>query len=659
MSPELALRITAKNEASRALTEVRRDMLAVGQSSEVAGAKALVAGEEMARANRMAARQTQMLSYQINDIAVSLAGGQNPLLVMAQQGSQITQVFGPKTGVLAAMKAIGAGFVSYFTNPISLALLGFGALATVAQQVFGSMQQDAKGVADRLKDQQEAIDKIVKGYDRASDAVDAYRAAAERLPEAEALLLLQQKQTEAARDFEAAVKQIGDAFVELGSRHSLAIIGEDQYTALMQIRDAAREAKPDIDAIIQSLLRFISEQPDGMLKRTAQAMLDNAENARQFKAQLREVGVAIANIPQDVSVSFRMSSEFSQAYGEMQNLFVDDRSRFEVAREELKAWRDAAYATAETYSQAVGVGTEYARVLESINKAEAAAAAKANLPAVRAEQRLGEAYDRIVLSANQRIDGLRMEQQTLTMTAGEAARLTEEQNLLNQAVQAGITLTPQQTEELKALADQEAALQTQTEQLQQSYEFAKSTFVGFFTSIGQGVRQGKDAFSALQDAALNALGNIADQMMQMAASQAFNMIFGSFFGAPMGLGFGLGGGGMAALGSGIGFGSYGFASGGYTGNLPSNRVAGIVHGGEYVLNAAATRRIGVGNLNAMNAGASAGTSRVVIELGPDVRATMAEIGRGAAIEVVQSYRRGGVQADANDNRRRPHVRRMG
>ncbi len=64
-------------------------------------------------------------------------------------------------------------------------------------------------------------------------------------------------------------------------------------------------------------------------------------------------------------------------------------------------------------------------------------------------------------------------------------------------------------------------------------------------------------------------------------------------------GAGGGGGWIAGL-----LGAFGFASGGYTGNAPRNAVAGVVHGQEYVLNAATTRRLGRSNLDALNAGGS-------------------------------------------------------
>ncbi|WP_289332350.1 tape measure protein [Acinetobacter baumannii] len=58
--------------------------------------------------------------------------------------------------------------------------------------------------------------------------------------------------------------------------------------------------------------------------------------------------------------------------------------------------------------------------------------------------------------------------------------------------------------------------------------------------------------------------------------------------------------------------SVGFSSGGYTGNMGRGDVAGVVHGQEYVLNAAATKRVGVDTLNAINSGQSFGSSGATV-----------------------------------------------
>ena len=99
----------------------------------------------------------------------------------------------------------------------------------------------------------------------------------------------------------------------------------------------------------------------------------------------------------------------------------------------------------------------------------------------------------------------------------------------------------------------------------------------------------------------------------------------------------------------------GFSTGGYTGNVGVNDVAGVVHGKEYVLNAAATKRIGVDNLNAMNKGASIGNNNVSVNVvvnadgSSDVQAN-AQMGKqmGEAIRatvlqtIAQEKRQGGL-----------------
>lgn len=57
----------------------------------------------------------------------------------------------------------------------------------------------------------------------------------------------------------------------------------------------------------------------------------------------------------------------------------------------------------------------------------------------------------------------------------------------------------------------------------------------------------------------------------------------------------------------------GFQSGGFTGNMGTSQIAGVVHGQEYVMNAEATRRIGVGNLERMASGGSMGGVNITVE----------------------------------------------
>lgn len=71
----------------------------------------------------------------------------------------------------------------------------------------------------------------------------------------------------------------------------------------------------------------------------------------------------------------------------------------------------------------------------------------------------------------------------------------------------------------------------------------------------------------------------------------------------------------------------GFYTGGYTGNIGTREVAGVVHGQEYVLNAEATKRVGRGTLDALNNGGTLG--------GGGVNVTIQNYGSSKAFEVQQ------------------------
>jgi len=64
------------------------------------------AQKETIKAAGLNAYQLQALSYQTTDIVTSLAGGQNPLLVLIQQGGQLKDQFGGVTGVFKAFASV-------------------------------------------------------------------------------------------------------------------------------------------------------------------------------------------------------------------------------------------------------------------------------------------------------------------------------------------------------------------------------------------------------------------------------------------------------------------------------------------------------------------------------------------------------------------------
>lgn len=141
---DLIARIRGQNDTKAAFDAVARDAQAAGQRVAAAGETAAVglraeaaAMATVARSSQMAAMQQKNLLFQLNDIGVSLAGGANPLLVIAQQGGQIATIWGPEEGgVGRAFKETGnmaLGLVTKFwpvAAVIGVLTAGVGAMTT-------------------------------------------------------------------------------------------------------------------------------------------------------------------------------------------------------------------------------------------------------------------------------------------------------------------------------------------------------------------------------------------------------------------------------------------------------------------------------------------------------------------------------------------------
>jgi hypothetical protein len=106
---------------------------------EAAATGAAGAMQMLERNTGMAANQQRNLVFQLNDIGVSLAGGMNPLMVIAQQGSQIATIYGPDEGGLGrALQETGnlaVGLVTKFAPLLAVIGLGAGAIGGLAGEI--------------------------------------------------------------------------------------------------------------------------------------------------------------------------------------------------------------------------------------------------------------------------------------------------------------------------------------------------------------------------------------------------------------------------------------------------------------------------------------------------------------------------------------------
>lgn len=127
------------DEYSAALSRLRQASL-----NEIGIIKGRVQGyQQMAKQGGLARFQMIQLGYQLNDIGVSLASGQNPFVVMVQQGAQIAQIYGGQGGVRAMFQQIG-GLVTKIPGPVQ----AVGVAAAAAALGIAGIQHEINKVSD-------------------------------------------------------------------------------------------------------------------------------------------------------------------------------------------------------------------------------------------------------------------------------------------------------------------------------------------------------------------------------------------------------------------------------------------------------------------------------------------------------------------------------
>lgn len=154
----------------------------------------------------LAAHQWQNLGYQVNDIVTSLASGQSPFMVMAQQGGQVQQILSSAPGgVSGALSAIGSRLASLVT-PARVAVGGLAAVGAAGLLAY-----------DHWTDAQSKVTLALRGIGAASGAT------------AKDINSIAEASASAAGISVASARDIATALATTGK------IGKDQFAAVIGV----------------------------------------------------------------------------------------------------------------------------------------------------------------------------------------------------------------------------------------------------------------------------------------------------------------------------------------------------------------------------------------------------------------------------------------
>ena len=496
---------------------------------------------QSANVNRM---YTGNIAAQFHDIGVMAAAGQNPLQTALQQGTQLAAVF---TQMERPMIGIADAFMSLL-NPITLFTLAAVALVSAGLQLV-DWAATAKGALDLLAMGIEAIAPyaVAAGAALAILYSPAIIAGVVQLIALLARLAVQAAITAAAL---AAANPALALIVGITATVAALSIFSDEIKRTFGV-DLANAAKGGVNWLIGTLVggfngvRETWGQLPAVLGDITYSAAQKAVQGVEWMVNQVIVGInKVINFARSAGVD--IDEIGSVDFGDVKNPFAG-------AAKGVADQMGVAINTAQNvdyvggFTKAIADGASYAaQKLKDLSASIVGTDAESEKAAKRSARR----YEKIVLDANQFIEGQRLERESMRLSELAAARLRHEQDLFNKAADAGIKLTPVQISQLKSLAIAMGDAEIATNRAQEALDFAKDLTHGFVADLRSGLEEGKSIWQAFGDAALNVLNKVVDKLLNDVINALFEVnsatgsgggfggfltnLFGGLFGAGTG-----------------------------------------------------------------------------------------------------------------------------
>lgn len=502
------------NRLSTAIEQTKKKYKEFGQTQKQAAA---VADSMLGNTTRGAAQANRFNSAnflaQFQDIAVTSAMGMNPMLIAIQQGTQLQYILAQSN---APLKDFVAGLKSAFSTAGLLTIGLTGVIAALIQLVnwskvgetvlhglgnifdfigehivtvsalvlvlvgrFVWLKKEALGLT--------VIENAAKGMWSFAKAATAAKLAmaGDWLKANKTFLIITVTVTALAAAFEWLYKKItGNSFID-----SLG----DTFHNLAEKIAGATDSLKDFD-------KYISESWSKLNKEKLEDMYSKLDTRTQVYERTLHEGNNIL---------------FQRALAEGKTIDLYD--------EELKQLHDLANAQAD-----YAVEKEAAAEAEKKEKKALEDAAKAAEVKAKAIEKIREAWDKLQISSQNKIQDLQMNISLIGTGTFEKTYVQTLADLKRQAESAGIDLYGEDNkyEQLQKDAEGIAKLTEEYEKLNDKVNFANSTVKGFFSDMRHGLRDGESAWESFGNAVTNVLDKILDKIMDIGVDTLFNIGYG-------------------------------------------------------------------------------------------------------------------------------------
>lgn len=417
---------------------------------------------------------TANIAAQFQDIGVTAAMGMNPLLIALQQGTQLSAVLNsmekPIQGLADAFKQI--------INPTSLWTIALTALAVVGLQMV-----DWIGVA------QSSLNGLASAMDFVASHSDSFGTVLTGLVGVIGVIKFESIKTGLSSVISVASK----VFTTFTSWSKLVEVFNNIKKSIVELKVVTWALANPVKAVTAVILAGV----------TAWAAFSEAGR----NALNKTIGYTLAaaySIGGAMEAGFKsIYKGFDEAFGEL-----SDKMKEIAGKDYIAAVDDIIGSVASAAS------AKFEEWSNSLNKID------------KKTKKIIEAWKKLQSQIGQDIASAKLDQNLIGVDTYTSEYMKTRADLMNQATNAGIPLTPEKIASIDQAADSLARTKAETEKLTDSFNFAKDATNSFFSDMREGLREGQSLWESFGNAVTNVLDKILDKIMNIGVDYLFDALGG-------------------------------------------------------------------------------------------------------------------------------------
>lgn len=417
---------------------------------------------------------TSNIAAQFQDIGVTAAMGMNPLLIALQQGTQLAAVM---NSMEAPLKGLGDAF-KQIINPISLLSIGLTALAVVGLQMV-----DWIGLA------QSSLNGLASAMDFVASHSDSFGAVLTGLVGVIGVIKFESIKTGLSSVISVASK----VFTTFTSWSKLVKVFNNIKKSIVELKVVTWALANPVKAVTAVILAGV----------TAWAAFSEAGR----NALNKTIGYTLAaaySIGGAMEAGFKsIYKGFDEAFGEL-----SDKMKEIAGKDYIAAVDDIIGSVASAAS------AKFEEWSNSLNKID------------KKTKKVIEAWKELQSQIGQDIASAKLDQNLIGVDTYTSEYMKTRADLMNQATNAGIPLTPEKIASIDQAADSLARTKAETEKLADSFNFAKDATNSFFSDMREGLREGQSLWESFGNAVTNVLDKILDKIMNIGVDYLFDALGG-------------------------------------------------------------------------------------------------------------------------------------